>query len=202
MQDKAQDPHSEPKTIPDKLSGTVQPQYVRCGKPNCKRAHGELHGPYWYRIWRDEGGTQHKEYVRKPDLERVRAACEAHRQELHEAQAILARGRKMVESHADYEASIRKCYGNLEELIAYLYEPLLVAEEIVQLGLSHKGGIMVMIESLRLLTDLYGLICLPEDKPRAHRPPSDDLYTQIISPLRKVTGSSGSATVTESAKPR
>ena len=65
----------------------------------------------------------------------------------------------MVESHADYEAGIRKCYGNLEELMAYLYEPLLVAEEIVQLGLSHKGGIMVMIESLRLLTDLYRLTC-------------------------------------------
>ena len=72
MQDKAQDTHSEPKTIPDKLPGTVQPQYVRCGKPNCKCAQGELHGPYCYRIWRDEGGKQHKEYVRRSDLEHVR----------------------------------------------------------------------------------------------------------------------------------
>jgi hypothetical protein len=35
-----------------------------------------LHGPYWYRLWREWDGKQHKEYVRKSDLERVRAACD------------------------------------------------------------------------------------------------------------------------------
>jgi len=94
-----------------------------------------------------------------------------------------------LKSHADCEAGIRKCYGNLEALEAYLYEPLWLAEEVVQLGLSHRGGIMVQIEALRIFTDLYRLTCLPGDMPRAHRPPSDDLYAQIISPLRKETGS-------------
>lgn len=28
-------------------------QGVKCGKPTCKCAHGELHGPYWYEFWRD-----------------------------------------------------------------------------------------------------------------------------------------------------
>jgi hypothetical protein len=44
-----------------------------------------------------EGGTQHKEFVRESDVEQVQAACEARRQELREARAVLARGRKMVD---------------------------------------------------------------------------------------------------------
>ena len=41
------------KTIPVKLEGVVIRQMVRCGKPNCECARGELHGPYHYRYWRD-----------------------------------------------------------------------------------------------------------------------------------------------------
>ena len=70
-----------PKTIPDKLPGAVCAQYVRCGKPDCKCARGELHGPYWYRFWREDGCKLHKQYVRKADLEAVRAACAAYREE-------------------------------------------------------------------------------------------------------------------------
>lgn len=34
-----------------------QLERVRCGKTGCKCAgqDGELHGPYWYAYWRDEG---------------------------------------------------------------------------------------------------------------------------------------------------
>ena len=34
-----------------------QLERVRCGKIGCKCAgeNGELHGPYWYAYWRDEG---------------------------------------------------------------------------------------------------------------------------------------------------
>ena len=52
MQDKTQDKQLPPKTIPDKLPGAVHGQYVSCGKPNCKCARAELHGPYSYRFWR------------------------------------------------------------------------------------------------------------------------------------------------------
>ena len=90
-----------PRTIPAKLPGTVPPQYVRCGDPNCRcvcvRARGELHGPCWYRFWRDEDGRQHKQYVKKSDLGAVRAACEAGRAEQQERREALAQSAPAVE---------------------------------------------------------------------------------------------------------
>lgn len=54
---------------------------VRCGKPSCKCARGELHGPYFYRfVW--EGGKQRKCYVRKEELQQIRAACAAYKNEV------------------------------------------------------------------------------------------------------------------------
>lgn len=81
-----------PKTIPDKLPGVVCAQYIRCGKPNCRCARGELHGPFYYRFWRDHNGRQHKVYVRKADLEKVRNACEARQREQEEVREYLAKG--------------------------------------------------------------------------------------------------------------
>ena len=85
-----------PITIPDKLPGTVQPQYVRCGKPNCRCVRGELHGPFYYRFWRDHSGRQHKEYVRKADLEAVRNACEGRQEDLQRIRGALARSEQAV----------------------------------------------------------------------------------------------------------
>jgi hypothetical protein len=65
--------------LPKTLPGTVCAQLVRCGRPGCRCARGSLHGPYFYRLWR-EGGRVRKEYVRPADLERVRAQCQARRQ--------------------------------------------------------------------------------------------------------------------------
>lgn len=67
-------------TVP--LKGEVCEQYVRCGKDNCRCATGILHGPYYYRVYR-ENGTVHKVYVRRRDLSSVRASvAEYHRLEL------------------------------------------------------------------------------------------------------------------------
>jgi hypothetical protein len=88
--------HMLPKISIDKLPGAVCTQYIRCGKPNCKCAHGQLHGPYHYRFWRDNKGRQHKEYVKKADLERVRAACLANCKEQGKIQRVLAMGPRMV----------------------------------------------------------------------------------------------------------
>ena len=63
-------------SLPQMLKGTVQEQRRRCGKANCRCARGELHLAY-YRFWRDRKGRQHKEYIPKRDVERVRAACKA-----------------------------------------------------------------------------------------------------------------------------
>lgn len=45
---------------------------VRCGKPGCRCAIGERHGPYWFLRWR-EGTRQRRRYVRAEELDAVRA---------------------------------------------------------------------------------------------------------------------------------
>jgi hypothetical protein len=41
----------------------IRPQYVRCGKDNCRRCP---HGPYWYAYW-TEDGRRRSRYVGKLD---------------------------------------------------------------------------------------------------------------------------------------
>ncbi len=55
------------------LPGSLRREWMRCGTPTCRCARGELHGPYWYRRWR-EGSQQRKQYVKPADVVRVRAA--------------------------------------------------------------------------------------------------------------------------------
>jgi uncharacterized protein DUF6788 len=57
------------------LPGSLQAAYKRCGRSNCRCAGGTLHGPYWYRHWRD-GGRQRKAYVPMKELQRVADAIE------------------------------------------------------------------------------------------------------------------------------
>ena len=59
-------------------SGSLQQEWKACGKPSCRCARGDLHGPYFYRRWR-EGGRQRRQYVRPADLERVRVGIDAWR---------------------------------------------------------------------------------------------------------------------------
>ena len=45
------------------LLGTLHAERVRCGKANCRCQSGvleDLHGPYWYRRWREADGTARK----------------------------------------------------------------------------------------------------------------------------------------------
>jgi len=56
------------------LPGTVHAEYKKCGRSGCKCARGELHGPYYYRFYR-EGGRQHKQYVKLLDLADVMIGC-------------------------------------------------------------------------------------------------------------------------------
>ena len=55
------------------LPGSIHAEWIRCGKPGCHCAHGELHGPYWRRYWREAGRT-HKAYVRLEEADQIRAA--------------------------------------------------------------------------------------------------------------------------------
>ena len=63
------------------LPGVLLANGVRCGKPSCRCARGERHGPYLYRRWR-EGGRQRRQYVKPRDAEQVREAL-AEWQRLH-----------------------------------------------------------------------------------------------------------------------
>ena len=60
------------------LRGTLRAELVRCGKPSCRCARGDRHGPYFYRRWR-EGGRQRRRYVKPADAESVRAGLAAWR---------------------------------------------------------------------------------------------------------------------------
>ncbi|HEV7375261.1 MAG TPA: DUF6788 family protein [Pyrinomonadaceae bacterium] len=43
---------------------TYRSQGVRCGKERCKCASGDLHGPYWYAYWFEQGKTR-SQYIGK-----------------------------------------------------------------------------------------------------------------------------------------
>ena len=60
------------------LRGSLHPDWKTCGKPSCRCARGERHGPYWSHRWR-EGGRQRRRYVKPADLEQVQAALAAWR---------------------------------------------------------------------------------------------------------------------------
>ena len=45
---------------------------VRCGSPSCRCTRGELHES-WRLVWRAADGRQRRRYVRRADLEAVRA---------------------------------------------------------------------------------------------------------------------------------
>ncbi len=70
------------------LAGTVHERWTRCGKPGCRCTRGDPHGPYYSRRWAQDG-QRHEEYVRRDQVEGVRAQCQARRQ--HEHQVVAAR---------------------------------------------------------------------------------------------------------------
>jgi hypothetical protein len=91
-------------SLPNVLPGTVCRQWVRCGRPDCHCAHGQLHGPYHYRLWR-EGGRLRKQYVRPRDLARVVAACEARRQLRRDVEAGWEEFRGMLDTVRQLEGA-------------------------------------------------------------------------------------------------
>jgi hypothetical protein len=102
------------------LPGVLREERVRCGRANCKCHSGApdaLLGPYCYRYWREDGILR-KCYVRRGDVEQVRAACGAwrvqrkqerkERQLLHKAQEKL---RQMIERLNELEQEAGEQYA-------------------------------------------------------------------------------------------
>ena len=96
-----------PITLPKMMKGSVHAQWVKCGKAGCKCAHGELHGPYFYLFWR-ENGKLRKEYVRRADLLQVRSATAAYRSEMQQMRDAKSMLRQIRELLRDGEAVISK----------------------------------------------------------------------------------------------
>ena len=57
-----------------KLGGVIVREAVKCGKPNCRCAKGELHKWYYYLYWRDyrDRGQLKKNYIGKEEVNKLR----------------------------------------------------------------------------------------------------------------------------------
>jgi hypothetical protein len=78
------------------LLGFLHEERKRCGKANCRCTSGreeDLHGPYYYRRWRDEEGNQRREYVPEDEVEKMRARIENRRRRVERERAKRQRWR-------------------------------------------------------------------------------------------------------------
>lgn len=88
------------------LRGTVHAQMIRCGRSNCRCTRGQLHGPYYYRFFR-EGDKLTKKYVKLSEVEAVRAACLARRlQERRIAETRRTARRREQSGHAQWRGLV------------------------------------------------------------------------------------------------
>lgn len=60
--------------------GSVVACYTKCNRANCKCLQGQLHGPYFYRFWRQDG-KRFKRYIRKEDVAVTKAACKSYQEQ-------------------------------------------------------------------------------------------------------------------------
>lgn len=73
--------HENTKTLPKTLPGVVCEQWNRCGRKNCRGVKGLLHGPYYYRFWREHGRLR-KACVPRDAVADMRARCMARQEEV------------------------------------------------------------------------------------------------------------------------
>jgi hypothetical protein len=99
MKNKSENP------LPKMLPGAVCAQMVKCGKPTCKCARGQLHGAYYYHFVR-VGGRLRKRYLKPDEVEAVKAACYARRADERA---------KRIETRQDHQ-SIRELVARLRQI--------------------------------------------------------------------------------------
>jgi hypothetical protein len=61
------------------VAGSLVEQYVTCGKPACRCARGEKHGPLYYLYWKEQGRS-HSLYVPRDEVDGLRAQLDTNRQ--------------------------------------------------------------------------------------------------------------------------
>ena len=84
-----------PQALPKR--GSIHRQRVRCGHAACHCAAGELHGPYPYLFWR-ENGKLRKRYLRLEVVDNVRAAA---RHRLQDVMVAIHHRKTLDESHEE-----------------------------------------------------------------------------------------------------
>jgi hypothetical protein len=84
---------------------------TRCGKPTCKCAEGELHGPYWYRIETLGNGKRKKTYHGKkaaPRNGRLHPEAEAIARELRAASPAPRKAKEKPSKETTHVTATRK----------------------------------------------------------------------------------------------
>ena len=102
-------------------SGSLQPEYKRCGKRTCRCSSGELHGPYWYYHWR-ENGRQRKLYVPRDEVAGVLDACRDADERIRDADRLSRFGGEAAMGHdrrmLDQALDAAEAFGKREDLHA------------------------------------------------------------------------------------
>ena len=108
---------SLPKTASQILNGGLYLQGVRCGKPNCKCARGELHTAYYFFTRRR--GKLTKTYVRKADVEEfsrlVEESAERRSQVRYEREYMKDLFRRLREQNRRSEAVLKQAKEYLKQ---------------------------------------------------------------------------------------
>ena len=73
-------------------NGSVHEQWVTCGRPSCRCANGERHGPYYYVFFRTNGRLK-KRYLPPQLVPLARTLCQARREHQAQMRADVRRGR-------------------------------------------------------------------------------------------------------------
>src|SRR5262245_30124792 len=92
-----------PTTKISPLPGAIDARMVRCGKPNCRCATAELHGPYYLRRWR-VAGVRRSKHVKKQDVLSMKTAVETYRRQQKQARAVQ---RQSIQKWRDLNALLR-----------------------------------------------------------------------------------------------
>ena len=61
------------------VAGSLVEQYVTCGKPTCRCARGDKHGPLYYLYWKEENRSRSL-YVPREEVETLRTQLDTYRQ--------------------------------------------------------------------------------------------------------------------------
>lgn len=85
--------------LSDMVDGSIVQIYRRCGKPGCKCAQGEKHGPAWALLYKNAQGRSQMVYIPKGGLTEARRRRKMYDQFKALTKKILALNRQILKAH-------------------------------------------------------------------------------------------------------